>query len=530
MKILAKRCLAALLSMLLLASIASAFADNTEEYEAPRTVPASTGPHSALEATAYTGTSLARSTPEEHGISSEYILDLLDTIEKKNLEVHAMLIGVGEDVVYEAYYEPYGPGDIYQMNSMSKLYTCTAVGMAADRGLMNLEDYVKDVLAEYVTTDDENLGRLQLKHLLTMTGGHVAPVSYNSDDESWARSILAKPFDREPGSNFLYDGSCTILASTMLLKQTGLNTEQFLAENGFFSDFGYGNYYMALTPDGASSGAGGFKYNPEDLLKLGMMYLHGGVFNGKRILSEDWVNKSLGYDPVVTGQDQEQLGYKFHWYNKGQGYMYALGANGQTLFICPELDLTIATVGHINAIVQDVLVKALVKPLLADGENRNYDGASYQELLDRTAHLTLLDEITPLDSGLEETINGKNFSVSGNKSEITSVSLSFEDTQVALQVTDADGTYTILNGRNSYLRTPCEYVMHGNQLAGEDVVSRAVWLDENTLELRWLHMGSMYIDVWTFVFSEDGNSASLFRCDNGDYTGADYEVLALTAD
>ena len=56
--------------------------------------------------------------------------------------------------------------------------------------------------------------------------------------------------------------------------------------------------------------------------------------------------------------------------------------------------------------------------------------------------------------------------------------------QVSLTLEDAAGAYTILNGRNAWLRTPCDYVVHGNQLAGEDVVSRACWLDDTTLELR----------------------------------------------
>ena len=527
-----KRILAFVCAFVLLFGTMTAFqqqsyAEAIEEYEAERSVPSSNGPYSDLERSSYTGIALNRSTPEEKGIKSEYIIDLLDYIEKKNLEVHAMMMGVGEDVIYEAYYEPYGSGDTYQMNSMSKLITNTAIGIAVDQGLMSLEDSVTDVLAKYVTVENENLKKQQLKHLVTMTGGRVSPVDGYNDAPSWAEYILAQDVPNVPGTNFLYDSSLTNLSSTMLLEETGKNTDDFLAANDFFTNLGFGEYFMGLTPDGANSGAGSFKLNIEDLLKVGMVYLHGGIYNGTRILSEDWVNKSLGYDLVVTGHEQEQLGYKFHWYNKGQGFMYALGANGQTLLICPELDLTIATVGRISAIVQDVLVKTIVNPALKD-EDHIYDGSSYGTLMDRTQKLTLLSEQKNTSSDLEEVINGKVFTAEDNAEGLMSFQLDFTNGNANLTITDNTGTYLIDNGMNSYIKGTTDYTLHSNRNPGDPLVSVARWIDDTTLELRWFHPNSMYIDVITFQFSADGASAKIIRSGNEDYTGSNYPVINFT--
>ena len=87
---------------------------------------------------------LTYSTPEEEGVSSEYIINFLNEMEKREAEIHGIMILRNNKVIFEAYNEPYRKEIPHIVHSFTKCFTNTAAGIAYTKGLIKLEDKVLD--------------------------------------------------------------------------------------------------------------------------------------------------------------------------------------------------------------------------------------------------------------------------------------------------------------------------------------------------------------------------------------------------
>jgi CubicO group peptidase (beta-lactamase class C family) len=110
---------------------------------------------------------------------------------------------------------------------------------------------------------------------------------------------------------------------------------------------------------GVIEAASGLKMTPRDMVKIGVTYLNNGVWNGTRVVSEEWVEKSAtpyadnkGID--VPGTDKRDVGYSYSWWtktfsNSGKeiNMFYASGWGGQHIMIFPELSAVVVTTGGI---------------------------------------------------------------------------------------------------------------------------------------------------------------------------------------
>lgn len=101
-------------------------------------------------------------------------------------------------------------------------------------------------------------------------------------------------------------------------------------------------FYWKKTPTGLVDTEGGLYLRPEDLAKIGYLYLNDGIWNGQRILSQDWVADTM--DPA-TEVPNSNYRYGYQWwllpYEGGsEKWAYTgLGYGGQRLLVIPEYDL-----------------------------------------------------------------------------------------------------------------------------------------------------------------------------------------------
>ena len=107
---------------------------------------------------------------------------------------------------------------------------------------------------------------------------------------------------------------------------------------------GISRFYMNLTPTGEGYGGGGVQMRPRDFLKFGALYLAGGVWNGRRVVSSQWVAASTA--PLVPTGPGRADGYAWHLntlHAGGRDYREyeANGNGGQFLIVLPELDVAI---------------------------------------------------------------------------------------------------------------------------------------------------------------------------------------------
>lgn len=108
--------------------------------------------------------------------------------------------------------------------------------------------------------------------------------------------------------------------------------------------------YITVDAAGSARSGGGFCMTPRDLARLGDMMRSGGVANGRRILSQDWVSDTITGSPVgawSAAKLHEWLpggGYRNKWYQTraASNAVFALGIHGQWLYVAPSAEMVVA--------------------------------------------------------------------------------------------------------------------------------------------------------------------------------------------
>jgi CubicO group peptidase (beta-lactamase class C family) len=144
----------------------------------------------------------------------------------------------------------------------------------------------------------------------------------------------------DPGTTFVYNSGATEVLSYLLAKATGKPADEYAKEK-VFAPLGIESYWKR-TPKGLADTEGGLYLTPRDLAKIGYLYLHGGAWDGRRILPEDWVRASTR---EWTKTNEPPYGYGYQWWvipaanPDGPDAFLAWGYGGQLLIVVPRLDL-----------------------------------------------------------------------------------------------------------------------------------------------------------------------------------------------
>lgn len=236
--------------------------------------------------------------------------------------------------------------DIY---SVAKVFVVTAIGMCVDRGLLEVTDRVVDALGNEcpktyhpywseITIHDLLLHKIDLSHSLD-----IDCFDANTFTDDYLNFFMNLEWLSKPGEKSRYsDGAFYLLAriAEIALKEP---CDNFLWRELFFP-LKCREVAWSHCPKGHVIGATGIYLRVEDMVKLGAIYLNKGVYQGKRYLSENWVNRVFenGYEL------RPDLGNS---YSKG-------GMNGQKLLILPEQNRVVAWQGYIPSPSAFSLTKA----------------------------------------------------------------------------------------------------------------------------------------------------------------------------
>lgn len=290
-----------------------------------------------------------RVTPENVGISSADILALIEALEGSGTEMHGIQIMRYGKICAEGWWAPYAPGLRHGLQSLTKTYAATAVGIAYTQGLLKLSDRVIDIFPEQApAAPSENLLKLTVRDVLCMGSGMDEMPAPSKD---WIRSFLATPVNHTPGTAFMYNSTGSSLLGAIVCKLAGTTLQQYLKDN-LFDKIGIDadNIRWFTMPDGIEMGGGGMFATTEDNLRLMKLYADGGLWDGEPILAKDYV--ALATSRQIDSSSEEKvnppakdnfLGYGFQiWMCKPQGTYRADGAMGQFSIVCPDKDLIIS--------------------------------------------------------------------------------------------------------------------------------------------------------------------------------------------
>lgn len=245
----------------------------------------------------------------------------------------------------------YRRGELHSLQSVSKTITSVIIGVAITR--KEFPDISKTVLSFFDTTQVKNIDdrkrRMTIQHLLTMTAGfnwnENVPYSDPANDcmvmeasFDWVKYVIDKPMSYEPGRTFAYNSGATQLLSYIFRKATGKDIEEYAAQN-LFSPLGIHEYFWKRTPTGLADTEGGLYLRPSDLAKIFYLFLQKGNWNGKQIVSSEWVKSSV--TPFMTLGGGTKYGYKWwlYEYEPNKLAWWGSGFGGQFPIVIPEYNI-----------------------------------------------------------------------------------------------------------------------------------------------------------------------------------------------
>lgn len=291
--------------------------------------------------------------------------------EQEHLPIEGVAIADGDRVIEEHRFTPSLARNIY---SHTKSYAVTGIGVAVEEGLLSLDDRLVDAFPEYVPDDAQpELGRITLRHLLTMSSGFNHPYLMNEDRRAgtgapdYMAYMLTRRVEREPGSEFCYSSADSDLAGRMLEQATGERLGEYLFRT-VFSKLDQGFPMWEADPQGHHIAGGGIHMTLTDMLKLGQVYLNGGVWHGRRIVGEEWVRMASSKQIDIPVTNIWTCGYGFQfWMSPYPGAYRADGVYGQITTVLPDQGLVVAVqcpeTGDFDNVVRPALHEHLLLPL-----------------------------------------------------------------------------------------------------------------------------------------------------------------------
>lgn len=176
-----------------------------------------------------------RVTPESVGIPSWAVERLLDKLESGFTEPHGLMIMRHGKVCAEGWWTPYAPGLRHGLQSLSKTYSATAVGIAYTEGLLKLEDRLIDIFPEESPADpSENLKNLTVRDVLCMGCGME---EMPAPSKEWIRDFLATPVVHKPGSTYMYNSVGSTMLCAIVRKLTGMSVHDYLTPPALRKDW-----------------------------------------------------------------------------------------------------------------------------------------------------------------------------------------------------------------------------------------------------------------------------------------------------
>lgn len=301
--------------------------------------------------------SLPRSSPQAQAINPDAIEATLQSFMKHDMDLHSFMLVKNGHVVTEVYWEPYLPNVPHLLNSLSKSFTSTAIGIAVHENKLSLDDAVISFFPQYISPQiRNNMGSMKVKHLLSMTTGHeMDTTGALTQSENWVQTFLNIPITKEPGTHFLYNTGATYMLSAILHAATGEHLLDYLKPR-LFDPLGFSEVTTETCPKGIHAGGFGMSVTTEDIAKFGQLYVQNGRWNGKELIPSWYVEEASSAQIAnahPTDPDWAQ-GYGYQFWRCRHNIFRADGLFGQFCIIIPDHNAVVVTTAGVIE-MQDML-------------------------------------------------------------------------------------------------------------------------------------------------------------------------------
>jgi CubicO group peptidase (beta-lactamase class C family) len=282
--------------------------------------------------------------PAAHDVDVARLNAMTDYIKLKGLNIKAITVIRDGYVVCEHFGPGQGPDSRAEIFSVTKSFASTLIGIAQRKGLLeDLDQPVIELLGDEYADVNPAKQAITLEDALTMRSG----LAWREDDPTIRdfytsadplRFMLDLPLEAEPGTDFNYCSGCSHLLTTIVGEASGM-TPQAFAEQELFAPLGIRDARWLTDPSGTALGGWGLQLSAREMAKLGYLFLRGGTWDGREIVTREWVEQATTLRTTTDGPS----GYGFQWWthSKFPAYM-ALGRGGQIVYVRPDKDLVVA--------------------------------------------------------------------------------------------------------------------------------------------------------------------------------------------
>lgn len=289
---------------------------------------------------------------EEAGITHEDVAGMVNAICEGDAGViHSLLLIAGGNLVVEEYFHGYGRDDLHRLASVTKSVSSLLVGAAIDQGkISGVDTPVLSFFPDLEEPADKGWQAETLHHLLSMSMGldwGSGGDSHGTGPEFFQR-ILKRKLAHEPGTHWAYQSANVNLLAGVIKEATGQHADVF-AERNLFGPLGITAYdWSYMAKDGYRLMDGSLQLRPRDMAKLGMLLRNQGLWQGRRVVSAEWIRQSTA--PQISTDGPEKYGY-FWWLGEFPGrdgvepVVFANGHGSQFIAWLPERDLIVVTTG-----------------------------------------------------------------------------------------------------------------------------------------------------------------------------------------
>ncbi len=281
---------------------------------------------------------------------SSFIYSLMqEIIDGEYGRINSFLLIKDNRLICEEYFYGFTKEDLHHIESSNKSLTSLLIGIAKDKGfLTDINEPICQIFPEYKHLKDSGYNQITIKNLLTMSSGFGPEDNKIYRSNNYVKYILEQKLVDAVGDKFAYNGSNTEVLGAIIKKKTGMFADEF-AKKYLFDPLNIKRYNWEKQNAYPCMG-GSLQLLPRDFAKIGFLVLKNGELNESRIISEEWIKESTS-EKIKTHIDGDN--YSYQWWNinltsdnKNYKVIWANGWGGQFLYIIPQLNVVIATIGY----------------------------------------------------------------------------------------------------------------------------------------------------------------------------------------
>ncbi|WP_185974337.1 serine hydrolase domain-containing protein [Litoribacter populi] len=294
--------------------------------------------------------------------------------------IHSLLILKNDSVIFEEYYNNFDPNDFSNIKSGSKSVLNLLIGLAIENGyIKSIDQPIIDFLPQlYHQSIDPAKKEITIRHLMLMQSG-LKPTSLSNyapwvASEDWLQFALDQELEADPGTHYGYSTGDTHLLAAALTHAVGTSAHDF-AIKYLYEPMDIQPGEWSEDPNGYNEGGNNIHLKPIDFAKIGVMVKNDGMYDGRQIISKDWIEKSISHqvEPQGISRPFEILGYGYLWWLiEAAGYptYCAIGFGGQYMMTIPDLDMIVVLTSkpkgsapseHFRSIA-DLIENYIIKP------------------------------------------------------------------------------------------------------------------------------------------------------------------------